>query len=253
MKRVFVSFIVILLLLQFSCKNNTAENDVISINHAGIALMNAGKYDSALLFFIKALKSSRLTKDFKGTIYRNIALTYKELDKADSAIHFSTLAAKCYYKNSFDYLVNTAEADLAKGKITPALTRLHKAVSQYPNEMIVNNTLGLIYLGDYGESFMDLDKALVYNSKAFEVAGSSITEEVLAKNYYKMENYEKAASHYEHLLQNDPGKVTYMLNMAMIESKLKKTAEADKLFEAVMAADSSYSNTITVFKEANKY
>jgi tetratricopeptide (TPR) repeat protein len=213
--------------------------------------MNAGKYDSALHAFLKAVQSPRLSKDSKGTIYRNIALTYNELDKKDSAVHFCTLAAKCYRKNSYDNLLNLAEVDILTGKTGSALARLLKAVKIDPEDMAANNSLGLIYLGDYDETLTDLDKALIYNSKAFEINGSRVTEEVLGRTFYKMENYEKAETHFEHLLENNPDMISYLLNMGMIKMKLKKSTEAEKFFDKVLAADSSYKETINIFKENN--
>ncbi len=252
MKKLFAFSIPALLLLQFACTNAASENNITKINQDGIEYMNGGKYDSALQAFFKAIEIPKISKDSKGTIYRNIALTYKEMNKPDSAIHFSTLAAKCYAKNSFDYLVNTADVDLAKGKIAVALKKLNKAVNIYPDEMIVNNTLGLIYMGEYDESLTDLEKALLYNSKAFEMNGGRVTEDLLARTFYKMENYEKAASHFEHLVENYPDMIVYPLNMGMTKFKLNKIAEADKFFDKVLLLDSSYKETIDVFKTDNR-
>jgi tetratricopeptide (TPR) repeat protein len=240
------------LLFLFSCGEMTSENDAIKINQQGIEFMNAGKYELALRAFLKAVKNQRLSKNSKGTIYRNISLTYNDLGKKDSAVHYSTLAAKCYRKNSFDYLVNLADVDIVAGKTGDALARLLKAVKMNPDEMSVNNALGLIYLGDYDETFIDLDKALMYNSRAFEINGSRVTEDVLARTYYQKEDYEKAEAHYEHLLQNYPDIISYSLDMGMIKFKLKRSAEAEKLFDKVISSDSSYAHTIQVFKEANK-
>ena len=240
------------LLFLFSCGEMTTENDAIKINQQGIEFMNAGKYELALQAFLNAVKNPRLSKDSKGTIYRNISLTYNDLGKKDSAVHFSTLAAKCYRKNSFDYLVNSADVDIVIGKTGSALARLLKAVKINPDEMSVNNSLGLIYLGEYDETLTDLDKALMYNSRAFEINNSRVTEDVLARTYYKKGNYEKAEAHYEHLLQNHPDIISYSLDMGMVKLKLKKKQEADQFFEKVIATDSSYIYTIETFKEANK-
>jgi tetratricopeptide (TPR) repeat protein len=229
-----------------------AENDAVDVNQEGIELINAGKHQEALEAFLKAIKNPKLTKKSKGTIYRNIAITYDKIGKKDSAIHYSTLAAKCFKKNSSDYLVNAADVDLLRGKTAPALAKLLKAINLDPDEMTVNNTLGLIYLGEYDNAFTDLDQALIYNSKAFEISGSRVIEEVLARNYYRMENYEKAELHFEHLVQNYPDMISYSLDMGMTKYKLNKLAEADKLFVQVIAKDSTYKETIDTFKENNR-
>lgn len=240
-----------LLIFLFSCGQIPAEDDAIDVNQKGIELINSGKYEEALKAFLKAIKNPKLTKKSKGTIYRNIAITYNELEKKDSAIHYSTLAAKCFKKNSSEYLVNVADVDLLRGKTALALVKLLKAVNLDPAEMAVNNTLGLIYLGEYDDAFTDLDKALIYNSKAFEINGSRVIEEVLARNYYRMENYEKAELHFEHLIQNYPYMISYALDMAMTKQKLNKLIEADKLFDEVIAKDSTYKKTIAIFKDNN--
>jgi tetratricopeptide (TPR) repeat protein len=236
----------------FSCDRMPTEDDAIKENQVGVSFMNAGQYELALHSFIKAIKNPKLSQQTKGTVYRNIAITYNQLEKTDSSIHFSTLAAKCFKKNSYDYLVNMADVDLAKGKTALGLSRLLKAENINPDEMAVNNNLGLIYLGEYDETFTDLEKALVYNSRAFEISGDRVTEEVLARTYYKMEDYKNAELHFERLLENYPDMVSYSLNTGMIKQKLKKKDEADRLFDKVLSMDSSYKETIDDFKENNK-
>lgn len=252
MKKLLTPWLFAFLLFLFSCGEMTTEKDAIEINQQGIEFMNAGKYDQALASFLKAIQNPRLSKNSKGTIYRNISLTYNDLDKKDSAVHYSTLAAKCYPKNSFDYLVNLADVDIVAGKTSSALARLLKAVKMNPDEMSVNNSLGLIYLGEYDETLIDLDKALIYNSRAFEINDSRVTEDVLARTYYKKGDYEKAEIHYEKLLQNYPDIIAYSLDLGMVKQKLKKEEDADKLFAKVIATDSSYTPTIEIFKTANK-
>jgi len=225
-----------LLLFLFSCQDMPSEADAIKKNEEGINHMNEGKYELALVDFNEAIKNPGLTLISKGTIYRNIALTYHELNKLDSSIHFSTLAAKCFKKNSYDYLVNMANVDLL----------------MEPDDLSVNNTLGLIYLGDYGEEFADPEKALPYNKKAFEVNSSRVTEDILGRNYYDLEKYELAEMHYERIHEQYPNELNYTLNMALIKYKLKKTSDAELLFNKVIAQDSSYRETIELFKDNNR-
>lgn len=230
-----------------SCGEIPSEDETIDFNEKGIVLINEGKYEEALQAFLKALKKTTITRDSKGTIYRNISITYNELDKKDSAIHYSTLAFKCYPKNSADYLVNAADVDLLKGKTAKALTKLLKAVSLDPDDMSVNNTLGLLYLGEYDYEYTDLDKALIYNTRAFELNGSRVIEEVLARNYYRLENYEKAELHFENLVQKYPDMLSYALDMGMAKYKLNKKNEAEELFDMVIAKDSSYKEKVSSF------
>lgn len=252
MKKLRFYSIIFLSLLIASCMERKAEESPLEMNQQGVQLINDGKQEDALKVFLKALQNKKLSKDYKGTIYRNIAITYTQLGKKDSAIHFSTLAAKCYRKNSYDYLVNAADVDLLRGKAASGLSKLLKAQNLDPSDMAVNNMLGLLYMGEYDESLTDLDKALEYNLKAFDISGTRIIEEVLARNYYSMKNYEKAQLHYEHLHQNYPDMVSYTLDVGMTKYKLKNKKEADKLFDEAIARDSSYRETIDLFKDNNR-
>jgi len=72
-----------LLLFLFSCGEMPTEDNAIDVNQKGIELINSGKYEEALQAFLKALKNPQLSKQSKGTIYRNISITYTELDKTD--------------------------------------------------------------------------------------------------------------------------------------------------------------------------
>lgn len=171
----------------FSCNQMPGEDDGIKRNQAGINYMNAGKYELALTEFTEAIKDPKLLDDAKGTIYRNIALTYSELEKNDSSIHYYTIAAKLFKKTSYDYLVNMAGVDLHKGQTQNALNKLLKASALNPEDLSVNNTLGLIYLGDYGDEFADPEKALPFNKKADAISSNRITEDILGRNYYDLE------------------------------------------------------------------
>lgn len=256
MKQVFTSIYKLLIagfvFIPFSCNHIPTEADAVKKNQEGVNYMNEGKCELALTAFKEAIKNPKLSTLSKGTIYRNMALAFHELLKIDSSIHYSTLAAKCYRKNSYDYLVNMANVDLLTGKTKTALSKLLKAASMNPDDLSVNNTLGLIYLGDYDIEFADPEKALQYNKKAFEAGNNRVTEDILGRNYYDLGNYELAEMHYEKIYNQYPDILTYKLNIGMIKFKLKKTLEAELMFNKVIAQDSSYRETIENFKENNR-
>jgi len=235
-----------------SCGPAPTENDAIQQNQKGVELMDAGKPELALQEFMASLENPKLTKLSKGTIYRNIALAYDDLKKRDSSLHYYTIAAKSFTKNSYDYLVNMASVDLMTGRMSEALTRLTKAAAMSPDDLSVNNTLGLIYMGDYDEAYTDAEKALVYNKKAFDMDRGRITENILARNYYELEKYELAETHFENILKQYPADVDCNFSNGMIKYKLKNKAEGDKLFEKVLALDSTYKEAIDIFRENNK-
>ena len=236
----------------FSCTDFAKEKDAMALNEDGIKLMNEGNYEAAVVVFEKAVKDSKLDLQSKGTIYRNLGIAFHEQQILDSAAHFATLAAKCYYKGSYDYLANMASVDILAGKTAIALSKLLKAVFINSEELAVNNSLGLIYLGDYGKEFTDYDKALKYNKKAFELSFSRTTESILARNYYELGEFENAETHYDNVYTKYPNEAVYALNSGLTKYKLKKIEEAEQLFKQVLVMDSSYKETIENFRYNNE-
>jgi len=137
------------------------------------------------------------------------------------------------------------------GKTKEALDNLNLAYDKNPNEVEVNNSLGLIYLGDYGIEFLDAKKALKYNQKAFDINKDRITEDVLGRNYFELGDYNSAEKHFEKLSVEHPDILPYKLNLGMIKFKLSKRKEADNLFDIVVKADSNMIYTIKAFKDEN--
>lgn len=248
----FKLFPIVFLFVLSSCNPKPKEDLVVKRNQQGVDLMNEGKYELAIKEFKEAAKAATQDRVSQGTIYRNIALAFEELQSLDSASHYYSIAAKCYRKNSYDYLINMASVDLITGKTNDALSKLLKAEILDSEDLSVNNALGVLYLGDDGEEFTDLEKALKYNKKAFEISESRITEEVLARNYYYLENYELAEMHYEKICNQYPDILDYNLTTGMIKYKLKKKKEAEPFFAKALALDSSYKETIDYFIENNK-
>lgn len=240
------------ILLLASCGQIMTEAESRQNNEKGLRELNEGKFDEAIVSFKEAIKSQNLSTETRAQIYRNIAQTFSEKRQQDSSIYYSQLAANCYDKNSYEYLVNIADIDLLTGKTKDALDNLKLAYDKNPNKLEVNNSLGLIYLGDYGIEFLDVKKALKYNQKAFEINNDRITEDVLGRNYFELGDYSNAEKHFEKLTLKHPHILPYKLNLGMIKFKLNKRKDTDNLFDIVLRADSNMIYTIKAFKDENE-
>ncbi len=232
-----------------SCGQFKTEIEAIKKNEQGLNELNSGQFDKAIISFKEAINSPKLSIETRAQIYRNIAQTFSEKELQDSSIYYSRLAADCYDKNSYKYLVNIADIDLLTGQTKDALDNLNLAYSKNSNGLEVNNSLGLIYLGDYGLEYMDTKKALKFNKKAFEINKDRITEDVLGRNYFELGDYKNAEKHFEKLSAEYPNILPYLLNLGMIKFKLNKHNEADKLFELVVNADNDMIYIIEAFKD----
>jgi len=232
-----------------SCGQIMTEAEALKKNEQGLSELSQGQFELAIKSFKEAIQSPKLSIETRAPIYRNIAQIFIEMQLQDSAIHYSTLAANCYKKGSYDYLVNMADIEILTGKTNYALEKLKTAYALKPNELAVNNTIGLIYLGDYGFEFQDIEKALPYNKKAFDINNDRITEYVLARNYYELEQFEKSEIHFTNLNRKYPDYLLHPLSLGMVKYRLKDKKSAEQLWEKVLESDSSYYYVIESFKE----
>jgi len=150
-------FLIILLALPFiGCDKILSEVKVLEENDKGIKAINSGDSEGSLVHFHNAINLNPKDQETKSTIYRNIALAHSDLLNDDSAVVYHKLAANCYKPGEYFYLINMADADLFNENIGSAESRLLKAQALNPNEVGANNSLGLIYLGEYDDEHYDL-------------------------------------------------------------------------------------------------
>jgi tetratricopeptide (TPR) repeat protein len=223
--------------------------EALAKNDLALVKYNSANYDEAIILFKEAVESPGISIATKEKIYRNLAHAFSAIESVDSSLHYSEMAANCFEKGSYEFLVNSADVLLLKGEVKNALRLLKKAYIQEPSGIDVNNSLGLIYLGDYGEEFANETKALKYNLKAFQVNKDRPTEDILARNYYYLEDYINAEKHFSNLRNQFPDMLDYPLNLGMIKYHQKNIREANDLFDLIIAADSSYIDLIQDFKD----
>jgi tetratricopeptide (TPR) repeat protein len=247
MKIVRLILLLLSLLILASCDQISTDATVDINNRQGISELNSGQYAKAITSFEKALEYKKISRESRGKILRNIALTYDEMQQKNSAANYYNLAANCYDKDSYWYLVNISDVEILRGKIADAIPILQKAVKIKPNEIGANNTLGLIYIGDYGANFADPKKAFPYNEKAFQINKDRITESVLARNYYKLGQYENAERHFENLTKKYPDVVVNWVSLGMVKFKQNKQQEARELWNIAENKDPKYHDMIENF------
>lgn len=235
-----------------SCSQLSAEIEAYRKNDEGLEALNHGRHDDAIAYFQEAIASASLSTPSRAMVYRNIAQVYMDMQVPDSAIHYASLAANCYKPGSYDFLVNMADVHILSDDIALAIEALGKAYKMRPGELAVNNTLGLIYLGEYDYAYMDIENALQYNKKAFEINQDRNTEHVLAKNYFELERYADAARHFENLYRQYPENPEHAVYLGITKHQLGLTAEAAQLWDQALAIDSAYQWIIMHYQEGNE-
>jgi len=174
---------------------------------------------------------------------RNIGIAYSELDQIDSSMFYYKKSLEYYEKNSLEYLCVQGDIKLYEGKIKEGIKFLKKANRLNPENVIANNSLGLIYLGEYGEEYTDYERALHYNLSAFEEDNGATMKTVLAYNYYQLREDEKAIKLYKELIDFNSKNSTarFYLGDMLYESGAKE--EAKKVYTE-LSKDTSYNEQL---------
>lgn len=227
--KIKLSFPLLLMVISLAgCLANADEEATIA-NNKGLSFLNERKFDSALILFKKAAQTKGISAKNKITMYRNVAITFSEMEETDSAKMFYKKAVAASSKNSYEFLVNSADVAILEGNIPQAISNLQAAWDRDNEKIDVNNNLGLIYLGEYGETYYNPDKALRYNLKAFAINKDRNTQFVLGKNYYQLKKYDKALEIFKQLHLEYPAFTSYLTSLILIHEDAGNTEEASKL------------------------
>jgi tetratricopeptide (TPR) repeat protein len=167
-------------------------------------LHDQGRSKEAIRVFEGIVQDPSASPAQKSEALRYISLGYYELGNYPLSGEYAAQAAAFFPEQSYEYLVNMADADLMLGRVPEARVRLSRAVELRPRSLAANNVLGLLYLGDNGAQYADYPKALGFNQAAYDIAPGRITRIVLARSYLSVHDYALAAGHLRELHQQFP-------------------------------------------------
>ncbi len=242
---IFIQLFLLLILIT-NCQTNTAPNqESIKANQKALSYLNDGDYSNAIKHFKLALNAQPIDLETHQIILRNIAISYYDSDQVDSSIFYFQKAIDISPKNTYDYYVNQADVDLLVNRVDDAITNLKRARSISPDELEVNNTLGLIFLGEYGDKYIDYDRALTYNIKVAEISNDRATATVLARNYYYLKKYEKAELLFTELNKKYPSLLDYQYWLGVTKYGKGEIDVAKEILTDLISKDSSYSNVLS--------
>ncbi|RYG45445.1 MAG: tetratricopeptide repeat protein [Chitinophagaceae bacterium] len=207
------------------------------LNTQGLALASQNKHREAIECYRKAAAYKAIPDSMRSIYLTNVAMSYHTLEVNDSAKFYFAKSAALNRKKSCAYLVNMAYIALIDHDTEMALEMLKDAHRFRPENLTANNLLGLIYLGDYDETFHDPQKALRYNIAAYNAFEDDIAKSLLARNYYELNNTEKAIQLFRELNQKNPEIVSYLATLIMMEQELGNPERADELLQQLKQID----------------
>ncbi len=216
------------LILLSSCYYSDKE-EAKKLNSLGLWYIDNGDAIKALAFFIKASQFKNISNSDRTFYFENVANAYIKTQLIDSARYFYFKAASLNSRHSYYYLTNIAQIYLIDRKVDSALNYLEEALDTDSSKPIVNNLLGLIYMGSYGHDYYNPEKAIIYNRKTSFFSNDASSKFVLAQNEYLINNVAESLKILYELHDEVPDYEPYLVSLILIEGERNNLIELEKL------------------------
>lgn len=252
--RMWLGFSILLIIIMLLRAFNNDKDERRSINQEAdivaqevynsvSTLFNERKYQQALDSINSALSTHGISIAMRSKLLRNKAVIFEEMYLKDSAIHCLKINAALYNVGSLDYMIQMAGIYELKHQSDSAILLFEKAWKANPNDLTINNNLGLLYMGYRGSDTVNFNKALPFNIEANRLLKSRTTEENLILNYQGLKMYHKVAEHYANLYEMFPTEHKYLYYLVLtLHDNLAQKDEAKARAKTLIQADSTYLN-----------
>lgn len=183
------------------------ESDKAYSENYGTALessLAAGDYNTAAELTIKAIEKPMTSKEDAIGLYGLLINIYEGSEQFDKAAQACQDDLK-YMKNSGHQDAElkdtvTARKSLFENNIPQAISLFEACDNRYADNFASNYYLGGIFLGNYGDAFIDNAKALKHNLKAFTLDRTHLTAgSNLGISYICLNEYDKALEIFKEL------------------------------------------------------
>lgn len=231
-------------MISCNSKQRTVEK-AKDLNREGLDYFEKGDYKEARRLFFEAAEQPTLPDSSKAIYFENIADAYARDTLYDSARAMYTFAANLYPHPVPKYYINMAYAYFQYSHIDSALTMLEEGFRTDSNNAVINNLLGLVYLGEYDKKHFDPEKAYKYNSKARKLYFDAPTKLMLAKNEYHINNTPRSLALFRQLHLEYPSEKAYLISLILIKAELEDSTDMQTLkAELKMNFPDDYERTI---------
>jgi len=164
-------------------------------NLNAIEAMQKGDTAEAEILFNQTTQALKAEKNFPdlAKAYANQGILYESTGQQGKASSLFEETLKEIPSSIAGYHTLQGLLFLNQGVAADAIDAFNQAISLDPNDFNANNRLGLIYMGRYGESLKDANKALAFNKKALDLnRDDPAVIQNLALNYFDLNDFKAA-------------------------------------------------------------
>lgn len=223
-----------------------------SLLQQSVVLINEERYEAVCALFSSTPMRFYMFLGHRRRVYRHWALCLQELHLRQLARIYFTKAVKASVFHPYFKKINESDIALLDGEIDKSIRILEDCYIEHPGELLVNNNLGLIYLGQYGSEHLNLEKALYHNQAAFIASPSPNTRKVLVQNLVALQQYEPAEKLLEELMDIQPHNPDNKLYLSKLKWEQGKKAEAESLWLILLESHPEYEPYIEDIKNTQK-
>jgi tetratricopeptide (TPR) repeat protein len=228
--------ILFLIILFFTECNFVNVEKAKDLNRIGLKYSAKGKKKQAINYFIAASLIKDIPDSDRTKYLGNIGEEYW-FDNVDSSKYYYSKAVKLNDKNSYAGLFYMANVYILDNEIDKAEDLLLKAYKIDSLNMLANNLLGVIYIGENGMEYYNPQKALKYNLRSYNKYKDVHSTFVLAKNYYLINDITKAIPLFEDICVRAPDYTPYQGSLIMIYQELGRNKDANRLLSKLKNRD----------------
>ncbi len=192
---IVIPFLAIVILLSWVKSNALYLSRSGLSNLKAIEAMQTGDVVKAEVLFNQTAQVLKSEKNFTdlAKAYANQGILYESTGQPSKASALFEEALTAIPADMAGHYTLQGLLFINQGKAADAINAFGQAVKLDPNDFNANNRLGLIYMGRYGESLKDANKALAFNKKALALnQDDPAVIQNLALNYFDLNDFKAA-------------------------------------------------------------
>jgi tetratricopeptide (TPR) repeat protein len=214
-----------------------------SLAENGAVAFNYGDFENAIDLYNQALELGTLTDENALVLLSNLAIAYEAYGDPISAIKtYEVLKSELSPKDALFHVAEGAIALLDEfSDVKKAIKSFEIALQFSPSDFDANNTLALIYMGEYGSEFEDFARALKYNKKTLSLSPDNVNVKInLAMNYIELGHHDDAIATLTEVLDVVPTSLPSNYLMMKAKYSNEEVFEARKYAEALIEMYSGF-------------